>query len=179
MRAAQQGRLRLAQQARNTVRIHAILAEMLKQWPNDTAIQNDEAYTRLLLAGAGDAETLKTETPKSDGGTPAVASEALSTNNSQLSSIAQLAETLVTLEPASLPHRTLLALARLKAGQPARALEVYSELHIPPKAATPSAIAVHAAVLAANGRKEEAKNEAAQVKPDQLLPEEAALIQEL
>ena len=49
MRAAQQGRLRLAQQARNTARIHAILAGMLKQWPNDTAIQNDEAYTRLLL----------------------------------------------------------------------------------------------------------------------------------
>ena len=96
VRAAQQGRLRLAQQKRDTRLIHSILAEMLKQWPNDTAVQNDEAYLRLLLAGGGKAEKLKTETlngavgprestkPKGhsgqeiklDGGTRAVASGA-------------------------------------------------------------------------------------------------------
>ncbi|MDQ3546223.1 MAG: hypothetical protein M3429_06865 [Verrucomicrobiota bacterium] len=68
VRAAQQGRLRLAQQKRDTRLIHAILAEMLKQWPNDTAVQNDEAYTRLLLAGGGKTETL-------NGGTTAVSSQ--------------------------------------------------------------------------------------------------------
>ena len=49
LRAAQQGRLRVAQAQRDTKKIHAVLADMLKIWPNDTAIQNDEAYTRLLL----------------------------------------------------------------------------------------------------------------------------------
>ena len=49
LRMAQQGRLRVAQAQRDTRKIHAVLAEMLKIWPNDTAIQNDEAYTRLLL----------------------------------------------------------------------------------------------------------------------------------
>ncbi len=53
VRPAQQGRLRLAQASRDTRKVHAILAEMLAQWPNDTAIQNDEAYTRLLLLPDG------------------------------------------------------------------------------------------------------------------------------
>src|SRR5205807_1053493 len=49
LRVAQQGRLRLTQASGDTKKIHAILAEMLAVWPNDTAIQNDEAYLRLLL----------------------------------------------------------------------------------------------------------------------------------
>jgi hypothetical protein len=169
-RAAQQGRLRLAQQARNTQKIHTILAEMLKQWPDDTAIQNDEAYTRLLMAGAKDEGKRQKEEVS---GLPPI------TNNEEPITVERLAEDLVRLEPASLPHRTLLALARLKTGQPAKALEVYSGLHIPPNAAPPSAIAVHAAVLAANGQEEDAQKEAAQIKPDQLLPEEQVLIQKL
>ena len=62
VRAAQQGRLRLAQQKRDTRLIHGILADMLKQWPNDTAVQNDEAYTRLLLQRRQAAETECRET---------------------------------------------------------------------------------------------------------------------
>ena len=54
LRPAQEGRVRLAQAARETRRLHAILAEMLPLWPEDTAIQNDEAYLRVLLEpGAG------------------------------------------------------------------------------------------------------------------------------
>src|SRR5437868_8288633 len=49
LRVAQQGRLRLAQRTGDTGKIHAVLAEMLKIWPNDAAVQNDEGYTRLLL----------------------------------------------------------------------------------------------------------------------------------
>src|SRR5947208_1335427 len=52
-RQAQQGRLRIAYSARDTKRVHALLQEMLKIWPNDTAIQNDEAYVRLLLIIGG------------------------------------------------------------------------------------------------------------------------------
>jgi hypothetical protein len=44
---------------------------------------------------------------------------------------------------------------------------------------TPSALAVHAAVLAANGRANDAKTETGQIKVDNLLPEEKALIQNL
>src|SRR5207248_4052200 len=52
-RQAQQGRLRSAYAARDTKRVHALLEEMLKIWPNDTAIQNDEAYIHLLLIIGG------------------------------------------------------------------------------------------------------------------------------
>ena len=49
LRVAQQGRLRLAQRTGDTNKIHAVLAEMLKIWPNDAAVENDEGYLRLLL----------------------------------------------------------------------------------------------------------------------------------
>src|SRR5205823_4566908 len=52
-RQAQQGRLRIAYSARDTKRVHALLQEMLKIWSSDTAIQNDEAYTHLLLIIGG------------------------------------------------------------------------------------------------------------------------------
>jgi len=52
-RQAQQGRLRIAYSARDTKRVHALLQEMLKIWPNDSAIQNDEAYIHLLLIIGG------------------------------------------------------------------------------------------------------------------------------
>ena len=82
-------------------------------------------------------------------------------------------------EPASLPHRTLLALIRLKRGQAAGALEVYADINVAPAALTPSALAVHAAVLAANGKTEAAQHEIAQIPQDRLLPEEQALIEGL
>jgi hypothetical protein len=99
--------------------------------------------------------------------------------SSQLSEISGLAENLVGREPASLPHRTLLALARLRAGEPAKALEVYKNIRVAPNAASPSAIAVHAAVLAANGQISDARTEASALKGDQLLPEERELLEKL
>jgi tetratricopeptide (TPR) repeat protein len=150
LRAAQEGRLRLAQASRATKRIHAVLADMLKVWPNNTAIQNDEAYARLLL--------LPDDISSSD----------------ELLSIEHLAEELVQREPASLPHRTLLALARLKQHRPFAALEVYGNLELVPNAFSPSAVAVHAAVLAANDRRDDARHEIKQAPLDKLLPEEQA-----
>src|SRR5205814_10423366 len=49
LRPAQQGRLRIAQRSGDTKKIHDVLADMLKIWPNDAAVQNDEGYLRSLL----------------------------------------------------------------------------------------------------------------------------------
>jgi hypothetical protein len=152
LRVAQDGRLRLAQASRDTKKLHAVLADMLALWPNDAAIQNDEAYTRLLLLPPANGEE----------------------HVDEINAIEQLAEELVQQNPASLPHRTLLALARLKQHRPFAALEVYSNIQIVPNAVSPSALAVHAAVLAANGRRNDARHEIEQAPLDKLLPEERA-----
>jgi cytochrome c-type biogenesis protein CcmH/NrfG len=123
---------------------------MLGLWPDDPAVENDEAYTRLLLF---DRETRQ-----------------------NLNSIEQLAEKLVQHDPASLPHRTLLALARLRQNRLADALAVYSNIQVTPGALTPSALAVHAAVLEANGKHAEAQSESEQISMEKLLPEERQLI---
>ena len=60
--------------------------------------------------------------------------------------------------------------------RPAEALAVYENITVARNALTPSALAIHAVVLAANGRVEEAQAEARQVKIDNLLPEEKALL---
>jgi cytochrome c-type biogenesis protein CcmH/NrfG len=156
LRLAWDGRLRLAQASRDTKKIHAVLANMLALWPEDLAIQNDEAYSRLLLC------------PPAAPGT-----------KSQAATIEKLAEKLIQREPQSLPHRTLLALALLRQERAEDALKVYSQLQVKQDAVSGSALAVHAAILAATANLENAKTEAAQLKRDQLLPEEQALVESL
>ena len=173
LRQAWQGRLRMAQGQRDTRKIHEVLVDMLKIWPNDMAIQNDEAYTKLLLGG------------RSVGGTSSVSSDPSKpqTSNSQLpasaelEAIEKLAESLVQRNPRSLPHRTLLALALLRQDRHADALAVYENIQVAANALSPSALAVHAAVLAANNKSDDAKTEAEQIKPEQLLPEEKELLE--
>jgi hypothetical protein len=155
LRAAHQGRLRLAQGTGETKTIHRVLAEMLAIWPNDPAVQNDEAHTRLLLMEP----------------TP------LGSRKEEVEQIERLAAQLVAREPASLPHRTLLALARLRLGKFGDAMNAYGDIQVAPGALTPSALAVHAAVLAANGRSEDAATEMREVDRKRLLPEEAALVE--
>ena len=155
-RPAQLGRLRVIYAGGDTKRIHEALLELLKIWPNDTGLLNDEAYARLLLLPA---ET-KPDSP-------------------ELQSVETLAQKLVEEEPASLPHRTLLALAMLKQDRPYSALALYREVAVPPNAVSPSTVAVHAAVLAASGQAESAKSEAEKIPMDKLLPEERQLIQNL
>ena len=160
LRVAQQGRLRVAYTMRDTKRIHAILTELLKIWPNDPAVQNDEAYARLLLlpnAGPDNSQPI--------------------TENGELRAIEQLADQLVKREPASLPHRTLLALARLKQGRAYDALAVYRGINVPKSALTTSTLSVHVAVLAATNEKEDARQEAVMLSKDKLLPEEHALVE--
>jgi hypothetical protein len=199
-RSAQQGRLRMAQLDRDIRRMHAVLLQMLDHWPKDAAVQNDEAYLRLLLmtsspssasspASASDSQPAgapnqpaKPPDGASEPFDPATGQPIPANTNAGASEIAvieQLAQELVERTPASLPHRTLLALARLKQNEPVGALEVYANLQVPQNALTPSAVAVHAAVLAANGHFEDAKAEAGQIPADSLLPEERALVESL
>ena len=109
-----------------------ILSEAL--WPEDPSIQNDEACSRLLLCPPTAAET-----------------------KSQAATIEKLAEKLIQREPQSLPHRTLLALALLRQERAEDALRVYSQLQVKQDAVSGSALAVHAAILAATSNLENAK----------------------
>ncbi len=185
LRAAQQGRLRVAQRGGDTKKIHAILADMLKIWPNDAAVQNDEAYTRLLLLDSNsrndearmtndEKENAEHQTPNAEPRTSA--EKTLNSQPLTINELEQLAANLVAKNPRSMPHRTLLALARLKQHRATEALAVYENITVARGALTPPALAVHAAVLAANGHTEEARAEAAQIKPEQLLAEEKALL---
>jgi tetratricopeptide (TPR) repeat protein len=176
-RQAQQGRLRIAYSARDTKRVHALLQEMLKIWPNDTAIQNDEAYIHLLLINGG-TTSVSSQTPASNPPvSPSLNSNLESSSEAEaVDAIVKLAEKMVRDEPASLPHRTLLALALLKQNRAQDALAVYANLKVPSNAVSASAVAVHASVLAATGRKDEARAEIAKVPSNRLLPEEAMMV---
>ena len=213
LRGAHQGRLRLAQQTGETKKIHGVLAEMLAIWPNDPAVLNDEAYTRLLLMGkrteersqrtepapgvspnASDTPTTPIEKENVQRPTPNVQrptsenqpaptnspeDESAVADNRELEAIERLAADLVQREPTSLPHRTLLALARLRLGKFSEALNAYHEIQVSRGALTASALAVHAAVLAANGRNEDAATEMREVDRSRLLPEEAELVENI
>jgi tetratricopeptide (TPR) repeat protein len=178
-RQAQQGRLRIAYSARDTKRVYTLLQEMLKNWPNDTAIQNDEAYIHLLPINGGttsvSSQTAAFNPPLSASSSPN--SNLASSNEAEaVDAIVKLAEKMVRDEPASLPHRTLLALALLKQNRAQDALAVYANLKVPSNAISASAVAVHASVLAAAGRKDEARAEIAKVPSNRLLPEEAMMV---
>jgi tetratricopeptide (TPR) repeat protein len=156
LRPAHQGQLRIAEKKQNAKKMHAVLAEMEKLWPNDTAIRNDEAYTRLLLLRPDDRST-----------------------KSEAQTIEKVARDLIAHEPASLPHRTLLALALLRQERAEDALASYQKLNVPKNVLTPSALAVHAAILGATQHRDDAQSEAVQIPADKLLPEEKALIHDL
>jgi tetratricopeptide (TPR) repeat protein len=168
LRVAQQGRLRMAQRTGDTKKIHDVLGDMLKTWPNDAAVQNDEGYLRLLLLNPVVAAVPAAKSKPTAAGTAATTAE--------LDELSALAEELVAKNSRSLPHRTFLALARLKQNRAADALAVYDNVTVAVNALTPSALAIHAVVLAANGRVDEAQAEARRVKIDNLLPEEKALL---
>ena len=179
LRIAQQSRLRIAQRNRDTKKMHAILADMLAIWPDDTAVQNDEAYTRLLLLSNNSRNDEARMTNDETNQQSAINARPARTNQQspELLAIEQLAEKLLEREPASLPHRTLLALARLKQGRANDALGVYENVQVAPSALTGSALAVHSAVLEATGHHDDAETEKEKIDINAVLPEEAALVQ--
>jgi tetratricopeptide (TPR) repeat protein len=86
------------------------------------------------------------------------------------------AEALVATAPESLPHRTVLALAKLKEGDPQAALKVYDGLRIDWRVAAPGAAAVYASVLGQAGHRTAAESVASEVKIEHLRPEERELL---
>ena len=137
----------------------------MKIWPKDVALQNDEAYVRLLLLP--NESTLEKRGPGAS--QPSAPDE--------LSGIESLAQNLVKQDPTSIPHRTLLALCRIRQHRSADALAVYKGFVGLRSGLTPASVAVHAATLAANGRIDQARVEMASVPSNDLLPEERDLVQ--
>ncbi len=88
------------------------------------------------------------------------------------------AKELVARSPASLAHRTTLALAAIRRRDPAAALSVYQGLRIPWERIAASQRAVYAAALGGNGKTSEAAAEVAALRWEDLRPEERELIKQ-
>jgi Thioredoxin domain-containing protein len=146
-RAAYTGRLRLALAAGDTAKAQTIAAEITQLWPDDAAARNQEAYLRLLLgASDGSAEAAQRE-----------------------------AQVLVAKEPRNWQARATLGLACLRLGRNQEALAAIREPRVT-GVEPPGALAVRAAILAANGYEQGARNDALLTSAKPLLPEERALI---
>ena len=146
-RAAYAGRLRLALTAGKTGEAQTIAAEIARLWPDDAAARNQDAYLRLLLGASGNA----VEAAEHD------------------------AQVLVTKEPQNWQARATLGLACLRLGRKQEALAAYRGVRATGDE-PPGALAVRAAILAANGYEDGARNDALLLGPKPLLPEERALI---
>jgi hypothetical protein len=146
-REAYAGRLRLALAAGKTAQAQGIAAEIARLWPDDAAARNQDAYLRLLL-GASDGVA---EAGERD------------------------AEVLVRKEPLNWSARATLGLARLRLGRNKDALAVFRKTRVT-GTEPPGALAVRAAILAANGYEEGARGDAQNLRGERLLPEERALI---
>src|SRR5262249_34636915 len=146
-RAAYTGRLRLALASGKTAQAQTIAAEIAQMWPDDTAARNQAAYLRLLLGASGDAA----EAAERD------------------------AQVLVAKEPGNWQARATLGLACLRLGRNQEALDAYRGVRATGEE-PPSALAVRAAILSANGYEEGARNDALLLAAKPLLPEERALI---
>jgi hypothetical protein len=141
------GRLRIALAAGQTAQAQTIAAEIALTWPDDEAARNQDAYLRLLLGAAnGAAETAERE-----------------------------ARLLVAKEPQNWQARATLGLACLRLGRKEEALAAIREPRVT-GVEPPGALAVRAAILAANGYEGPARNDARLVSANPLLPEERALI---
>ena len=88
----------------------------------------------------------------------------------------ETARGLVDRAPASMAHRTTLALAYYRLNQAALALNVYSGLSIPWDQVPANNRAVYAAVLGLSGKPDQARAQASAVNLDDLRPEEKQLI---
>jgi Flp pilus assembly protein TadD len=146
-REAYNGRLRVALAAGRTAQAQAIAAEIAHTWPDDAAARNQDAYLRLLLgASNGAAEAAQRE-----------------------------AQVLVAKEPRNWQARATLGMACLRLGRKEEALAAIREPRVT-GVEPPGALAVRAAILAANGYEQGARNDARLVSAKPLLPEERALI---
>jgi len=143
LRAAYHARLRLAEALGQTPKAHKIAKEIVRLWPDDTPTKVREIYLRLLLDTS--AETSRTA-------------------EKEIAAI-------MAKNPWDTAAATTLALARLRQGHIAAALEAAPQPGpgVPPSA--PLAVA-----WAANGWKDRARDELNKLATAKLLPEERALI---
>ena len=146
-RAAYARRLRLALAGGKTAQAQTIAAEIAQIWPDDAAARNQAAYLQLLLGASGDAA----ETAERD------------------------AQVLVAKEPRNWQARATLGLACFRLGRNKEALAAIREPRIT-GVEPPGALAVRAAILAANGYEDGARSDARLLAAKPLLPEERALI---
>jgi hypothetical protein len=146
-RAAYNGRLRLALAAGKTAQAQTTAAEIARLWPDDAEARNQDTYLRLLLGASGDvAEAAERE-----------------------------AQVLVAKEPWNWQARATLGLACLRLDRKQEALASMRGLRVTGNE-PPGALAVRAAILAANGYEDPARNDALLLSAKPLLPEERALI---
>jgi tetratricopeptide (TPR) repeat protein len=146
-RQAYLGRLRLALAAADAARAQSIAAQMSQVWPDDANARVQELYLQLLLGASSDV---------------AKAAE-------------RDADLVVAKEPGNWMARATLGLARLRLNRPNEALAAVREPRV--TGAEPAgALAVRAAILAANGYADGARSDARLVSARPLLPEERALI---
>ena len=146
-RAAYAGRLHLALAAGKTAQAQTIAAGIAQLWPDDAAVRNQDIYLRLLLGASGDA---------------AEAAE-------------REAQVLVAKEPQNWQARATLGLACLRLGRKQEALAAFRGSRVT-GVEPPGALAVRAAILAANGYEDGARNDARLLSAKALLPEERTLI---
>jgi len=146
-RGAYDGRLRLAMQAGHTSQAQSIAAKIAQLWPDDAEARNQDAYLQLLLGASDDA---------------AKAAE-------------RDAQLLVAKEPRNWQARATLGLACLRLGRNKEALAAIREPRVT-GVEPPGPLAVRAAILAANGYEDGARNDARLVNAKPLLPEERTLI---
>jgi len=146
-RGAYDGRLRLAMQAGHTSQAQSIAATIAQLWPDDAEARNQDAYLQLLLGASDDA---------------AKAAE-------------RDAQLLVAKEPRNWQARATLGLACLRLGRNKEALAAIREPRVT-GVEPPGPLAVRAAILAANGYEDGARNDARIVNAKPLLPEERTLI---
>jgi Flp pilus assembly protein TadD len=146
-RAAYNGRLRLALAAGKTTQGQTIAAQIVQMWPDDAAARNQDAYLRLLLGASGDVA----EVAERD------------------------AQVLLAQEPQNWQARATLGLACLRLGRKHEAEATFRGLRVTGNE-PPGALAVRAAILAANGYEDGARHDALLLGAKPLLPEERALI---
>lgn len=143
LRAAYFGRLRIAQMTEDTNRAYQVLSAITKRWPKDRESRVGEIFLRLLLYPSA-------ETAKAAEGEIA---------------------TLLGMDPADPFARRAMALALLRQGRNAAALDILPQ---PQPGDPPSAVL--AAAWAANGWQDKAREEAHRLTIEKLFPEERALI---
>ncbi len=141
--------VRVTQLTGHTRDVRAVLQEMVQRLPNETAAKNDLAYLNLLL-------------------------------NENVAASKATGEQLYTQSPNMLAHRVTLSLAHLRLKDPAAAAALYKDIKIDWNTISqPGWLAVYAAILAANGEMDAARQFAHQIPTKQLKPEERGLIQPL